>query len=248
MIFSKGYLFPPSFLDLLETFNKPVERDALNMAIHRYMYRGELPVFTSMNLKRTWIGIFPYLKKSRNAALAKESEQSQDELGTISRESQDNLKTNSEQSQDIKDKGIRSNNKPPIIPQGGGSAGFEKFWQAYPLKVGKQAAKRAFERARKLTTLDNMLSAIEKQKHWDQWKKDNGKYIPHPVTWLNQGRWDDDWKTEEPEKPRKEIAPIKQCPNCGSFDIRRSLDYGICNHCRRGLQWNYKTEKWESVE
>lgn len=245
MIFSKGYLFPPSFLDLLETFNKPVERDALNMAIHRYMYRGELPVFTSMNLKRTWIGIFPYLKKSRNAALAKESEQSQDELGTISRESQDNLKTNSEQSQDIKDKGIRSNNKPPIIPQGGDLSGFEKFWQAYPLKKGKQAARRAFDRARKLTTLDNMLSAIRKQKGWEQWTRDNGKYIPHPAKWLNQGRWDDQSDVDtEPEKP----APpprLEACPLCGSADFRQHGDYGICNACGKGFSWYGWKKIWK---
>lgn len=248
MIFAKGYLFPPSFLDLLETFNKPVERDALNMAIHRYMYRGELPVFTSMNLKRTWIGIFPYLKKSRNAALAKESEQSQDELGTISRESKDNFKTNSEQSQDIKDKGIRSNNKPPIIPQGGDLSGFEKFWQAYPLKKGKQAARRAFDRARKLTTLDNMLSAIRKQKGWEQWTRDNGKYIPHPATWLNQGRWDDQsYVDTEPEKP----APpprLEACPKCGSADFRQHGDYVICNACGKGFSWYGWKKIWKEDE
>lgn len=248
MIFAKGYLFPPSFLDLLETFNKPVERDALNMAIHRYMYRGELPVFTSMNLKRTWIGIFPYLKKSRNAALAKESEQSQDELGTISRESKDNFKTNSEQSQDIKDKGIRSNNKPLIIPQGGDLSGFEKFWQAYPLKKGKQAARRAFDRARKLTTLDNMLSAIRKQKGWEQWTRDNGKYIPHPATWLNQGRWDDQsYVDTEPEKP----APpprLEACPKCGSADFRQHGDYVICNACGKGFSWYGWKKIWKEDE
>ena len=25
-----------------------------------------------------------------------------------------------------------------------------------------------------------------------QWQRDNGQYIPHPATWLNQGRWDDE--------------------------------------------------------
>jgi hypothetical protein len=37
-----------------------------------------------------------------------------------------------------------------------------------------------------------MLSAIAKQKNTDQWKKDNGQYIPAPATWLNQGRWQDE--------------------------------------------------------
>ena len=37
-----------------------------------------------------------------------------------------------------------------------------------------------------------MLKAIEKQKGSEQWTKDNGQYIPHPSTWLNQSRWEDE--------------------------------------------------------
>ena len=69
---------------------------------------------------------------------------------------------------------------------------FDVFWQAYPKRVGKQAAIRSFERALKKTDIDTMLSAIDKQKQSEQWKRDNGRYIPNPATWLNQGRWDDD--------------------------------------------------------
>ena len=37
-----------------------------------------------------------------------------------------------------------------------------------------------------------MLSAIDTQKKSDQWKKDNGQFIPNPTTWLNQRRWEDE--------------------------------------------------------
>jgi hypothetical protein len=40
--------------------------------------------------------------------------------------------------------------------------------------------------------LQRMLEAIKEQKASDQWKRDNGQYIPNPATWLNQGRWDDE--------------------------------------------------------
>jgi hypothetical protein len=41
-----------------------------------------------------------------------------------------------------------------------------------------------------------MLSAVEAQKQTDQWTKDGGQYIPHPSTWLNQGRWEDETEIE----------------------------------------------------
>lgn len=67
---------------------------------------------------------------------------------------------------------------------------FDAFWSAYPKKVGKQAALKAFQKAN--ATLETMLTAIERQKSSAQWKKDNGQYIPNPATWLNQGRWEDE--------------------------------------------------------
>ena len=68
---------------------------------------------------------------------------------------------------------------------------FKLFWDAYPKKVGKQAAVKSFAKALKLTDVDTMLKSIEAQKQSDQWRRDNGRYIPNPATWLNQGRWED---------------------------------------------------------
>lgn len=67
---------------------------------------------------------------------------------------------------------------------------FDRFWQAYPRKVGKKAAKRAFNKAN--VPVETLVSAVQRQKCGKQWKKDNGQYIPNPATWLNQGRWDDE--------------------------------------------------------
>lgn len=69
---------------------------------------------------------------------------------------------------------------------------FEVFWQAYPKKVGKQAAQKSFAKAIKQTDLQTLLAAIERQKRGSQWSRDNGQYIPNPATWLNQGRWEDE--------------------------------------------------------
>ena len=67
---------------------------------------------------------------------------------------------------------------------------FEKFWSAYPRKAGnKQKAFEAFKKAD--VSLDILLAAIENQKQSAQWSKDNGQFIPHPTTWLNGKRWED---------------------------------------------------------
>lgn len=68
---------------------------------------------------------------------------------------------------------------------------FEVWWKAYPRKVGKIKAQKSYSKALKLTTAEVMLKAVENQKQSDQWQRDDGRYIPHPATWLNQGRWDD---------------------------------------------------------
>lgn len=86
--------------------------------------------------------------------------------------------------------GVVFEDVPPNPPLGGD---FEVFWQAYPRKAGKDAARRAFDKrkpSRELVQL--MLRAIEQQRQSDQWRKDGGQFIPNPSTWLNQGRWADE--------------------------------------------------------
>jgi hypothetical protein len=70
---------------------------------------------------------------------------------------------------------------------------FLKFWEAYPKKIGKDAALRAWKaRAGTRPALAVLVSAIERQAQSDQWQKENGQFIPNPSTWLNQGRWADE--------------------------------------------------------
>ena len=79
---------------------------------------------------------------------------------------------------------------------------FARFWKAYPRKVNKPGAKRAFD---KLPVDDGllsvMLSAIDKQKASAQWQENGGQYIPHPATWLNGRRWEDEIQRIAPNNP-----------------------------------------------
>lgn len=72
---------------------------------------------------------------------------------------------------------------------------FDEFWSAYPKKVGKKDAERAFAKVPK-AEWPKLVPAIEQQKKSKQWQKEDGQYIPNPSTWLNQGRWDDVLKCE----------------------------------------------------
>lgn len=74
---------------------------------------------------------------------------------------------------------------------------FQKFWEAYPKKIGKIKAEEAWrKRNGQRPPLEAVLSKIAELKNSDQWKKDNGQYIPHPATWLNRGGWSDEVKTD----------------------------------------------------
>lgn len=95
-------------------------------------------------------------------------------------------------------------NIPPISPQGNDGEKssllkrrFADFWSAYPKKVGKGAAEKAWSKIKPdKPTFDAIMQAVEAQKHSDQWHRNNGQYIPNPTTWLNQRRWED-----EPGRP-----------------------------------------------
>jgi len=74
----------------------------------------------------------------------------------------------------------------------GGVPTFDQFWAIYPKKVGKAAAIKAWGVLKPdALLLQKILEAISHAQRSDQWRRENGRYIPNPATWLNQGRWDD---------------------------------------------------------
>lgn len=86
---------------------------------------------------------------------------------------------------------------------------FERFWQAYPRKVDRKDAHRVFMRINpdeaKLTA---MLASLAKWKASDQWTRDGERYIPHPTTWLNGERWNDEPPAPRPAAPQVIGKPV----------------------------------------
>ena len=64
---------------------------------------------------------------------------------------------------------------------------FDLFWMAYPKKVGKEAARKSWDKVK--PDLKTVLETLKWQKQSDQWFKNNGQYIPNPSTYLNQHRF-----------------------------------------------------------
>lgn len=79
-------------------------------------------------------------------------------------------------------------NIPPKVPQGGrfDENQFIIFWSEYPHKVGKAAARKAFDKAGKRVEFQKLIDALIQYKN----KTDDRPWC-NPATWLNQERWDD---------------------------------------------------------
>lgn len=77
-----------------------------------------------------------------------------------------------------------------------------RFWPAYPRKVAKASAAKAFAKIKPdEAELGRMLAALAVQKQSAEWQREGGQYIPHPATWLNGRRWED-------EAPAAAVADI----------------------------------------
>lgn len=73
------------------------------------------------------------------------------------------------------------------------SAAFETFWTAYPRKVAKAAARKAWGKLKPGESLQREITdGLERAIKSEQWARDGGQYIPHAATWLNGRRWEDD--------------------------------------------------------
>lgn len=70
---------------------------------------------------------------------------------------------------------------------------FTFFWNEYPNKVGKGKAWESWIKLQPSNELARkIVQAVRKYKTTTSWKKDNGQFIPHASTFLNQRRFDDD--------------------------------------------------------
>lgn len=67
---------------------------------------------------------------------------------------------------------------------------FDDFWAAYPKRVGKDAARKAYLKALKRADEDRIISGATR--YASDANLPEKQFIPDPSSWLNSGRWDDE--------------------------------------------------------
>jgi hypothetical protein len=78
---------------------------------------------------------------------------------------------------------------------------FEDFWDAYPRRISKGSAKRAWDKA---TLKEDAEKIIEAAKRFAKSREgQDPRYTPHPATWLNGERWSDQPETLGPKDKRE---------------------------------------------
>lgn len=87
-----------------------------------------------------------------------------------------------------------------------GETGFSEFWSRWPSGGRKAARQQCADKwdARKLDAIaDQVLAGLDRWLASAEWAKDGGSYIPAPLVWLNQSRWEAE---PEPAKRRQQTA------------------------------------------
>lgn len=68
---------------------------------------------------------------------------------------------------------------------------FDSFYKLYPNKKAPSEAEKSYHRALKVDTHENIMLGLKL--YCESVKSSEKKFIAHPATWLNQGRWKDDY-------------------------------------------------------
>lgn len=80
-------------------------------------------------------------------------------------------------------------------PTEGAREDFETWYAAYPKKRGPRKARAkwvSLRRSGELPPIEDMLAKLAEQRKSHDWTKEDGRYVPNPATYLEQGRWDDE--------------------------------------------------------
>jgi hypothetical protein len=77
---------------------------------------------------------------------------------------------------------------------------FDAFWAAYPRKVAKKAARKAFDKALRTTPIDTIMAGLAS---YIRHKPDYADWM-HAASFLNGERWADEY-----DKPKQYSAQVR---------------------------------------
>jgi hypothetical protein len=98
---------------------------------------------------------------------------------------------------------------------------FDAFWSAYPVKKGKLAARKAWD---KLKLSDDVIKLIAEnlKARMDAGEWEDKQYVPHPATFLNGRRWEDE-VSPVTKKPMRNHAGVLRSESIKGRSIEESL-------------------------
>ena len=73
---------------------------------------------------------------------------------------------------------------------------FEIFYKAFPKHKSRGDAEKAWKTLKPDDKkLAEIMDGLDRAKHSPDWKKENGRFIPYPATWLRAKGWEDEQNT-----------------------------------------------------
>jgi len=102
---------------------------------------------------------------------------------------------------------------------------FDDFWNAYPRRVGKIAAQKAYAKARRIASAGEILKGVAA---YTAHKPEYADWC-HPTTFLTQGRWMDEYAVR-----------VTRAAGADWFDECKVMHGGVCegqmrHHIRKQL-------------
>lgn len=82
---------------------------------------------------------------------------------------------------------------------------FAVFWDVYPRRRGKADALKAWKALKPDAELvERILASVERARASPDWRKEGGKFIPYPATWLRRHGWEDELEPDiDPLPPQR---------------------------------------------
>jgi hypothetical protein len=81
----------------------------------------------------------------------------------------------------------------PMVDKSTVDPNFVAFWTVYPKKVARAAASKAWASLRPDSALGSQIvEHVRHRANAPEWRKDAGKYVPNPATFLNGRRFEDE--------------------------------------------------------
>jgi hypothetical protein len=105
--------------------------------------------------------------------------------------------------------------------------GFDEFWKVYPKKRSKETAIKAWKKLKPDEQLQKQIIdfvVLAKTQDFD-WVKDDGRYIPYPSKFLNEKRWDDEIKNQNPPGKVNGSGFNNHGSNYGTKRNRNEIDW-----------------------